>query len=64
MKSVRIEAEGAFRSAVVWYAAGDDFADALHLANAGTVPFYTFDAEFCKNSIGGGNAPAVVNPAK
>jgi len=39
MKSVRIEAEGALRSAVAWYAAGDDFADALHLANAGIVPF-------------------------
>jgi len=64
MKSVRIEAEGAFRSAVAWYAAGDDFADALHLANAGVVPFYTFDAEFCKNAIGRGSAPAVVHPVK
>ncbi|MBI2291126.1 MAG: type II toxin-antitoxin system VapC family toxin, partial [Betaproteobacteria bacterium] len=25
LKSVRIEAESAFRSAVAWYAAGDDF---------------------------------------
>ena len=64
MKNVRIEAESAFRSAVAWYAVGDDFADALHLANAGVVPFYTFDAEFCKNAIGRGSAPPVVNPVK
>ena len=64
MKGVRIEAESAFRSAVEWYAAGDDFSDALHLANAGAVPFYTFDSEFCKNAIARGEAPAVVNPAK
>ena len=37
MKNVRIEAESAFRNAVAWYAVGDDFADALHLANAGGV---------------------------
>lgn len=64
MKSVRMEAESAFRSAVAWYTAGDDFADALHLANAGVVPFYSFDAEFCKNAIGRGSAPPVVNPVK
>lgn len=64
MKGIHIEAESAFRRAVAWYAAGDDFADALHLANAGIVPFYSFDAEFCKNAIARGNAPAVVNPAK
>lgn len=64
MKSVRMESESAFRKAVAWYAAGDDFADALHLANAGAAPFYTFDGEFCKNAIAGGKAPAVVNPAK
>ena len=64
LKSVRIEAESAFRNAVAWYATGDDFADALHLANAGVTPFYTFDAEFCKHAIGRGNAPPVVNPAK
>ena len=52
------------RSAVAWYAVGDDFADALHLANAGVVPFYTFDTEFCKYAIGRGNAPPVVNPVK
>lgn len=64
MKSVRMEAESAIKKAVAWYAAGDDFADALHLASAGTTPFYTFDGEFCKNAIAAGNAPAVVNPAK
>ena len=64
MKSVRIEAETAFLKAVAWYAAGDDFADALHLANAGATPFYTFDVEFCKNAIAAGKAPAVANPAK
>ena len=64
MRNVRVEAESAFRKAVAWYAGGDDFADALHLANAGAVPFYTLDAEFCRKAIAAGAAPAVVNPAK
>jgi hypothetical protein len=35
-------------NALCWYRLGADFADALHLANAEGLPFYTFDGRFCK----------------
>ena len=42
--------------AVEWHRKGMDFADALHLAHSvGNEPFYTFDQELVKRSVGCGS---------
>ena len=45
--------------ALDWYAAGADFADALHLAACGRALMHTFDRDFCKAPRAAGIAPAV-----
>jgi predicted nucleic-acid-binding protein len=56
---IQCENEQALMNALCWYRLGADFADALHLANAEGLPFYTFDGRFCKNAIKEGIAPSV-----
>lgn len=46
-------------NALDWYEQGADFADALHLAAAGTAVMHTFDREFCKAAREVGVAPEV-----
>lgn len=53
------ERENELANAISWYRLGADFADALHLANANTLSFYTFDERFCKIAIKQGIAPHV-----
>ncbi len=53
------ENEQALMDALCWYRLGADFADALHLAQAKSLPFYTFDGRFCKKAIQDDLAPAV-----
>lgn len=45
--------------AIEWYAAGCDFADALHLAGCGDATLHTFDRKFCKQAREAGIAPEV-----
>ena len=53
------EREYELANAISWYRLGADFADALHLANTNTLPFYTFDERFCKIAIKEGIASSV-----
>ncbi|MDO8958380.1 MAG: type II toxin-antitoxin system VapC family toxin [Rhodocyclaceae bacterium] len=46
-------------SALVWYAEGADFADALHLAACGSAVMHTFDRDFCKAARDAGSTPEV-----
>ncbi|MGP0060570.1 MAG: type II toxin-antitoxin system VapC family toxin [Beijerinckiaceae bacterium] len=49
LPNVRIESEDAVARALAWYAAGLDFADAMHLASAEQCrSFVTFDKAFAK----------------
>ena len=48
-RPLRAEDHGAVRQALEWYAAGLDFADALHLASSSEAQrFATFDQRFAK----------------
>lgn len=58
-EGVVIEEAERVQRALRYYRAGADFADALHLASAGEVPFYTLDKAFCRPAIQKGIAPAV-----
>lgn len=49
-ENVVLEDEPETRRAIGWYATGLDFADAMHLAAAGTTPLYTFDESFRKRA--------------
>ncbi len=53
-KQIVCENEQALLKAIECYRLGADFADALHLANLLDLPFYTFDARFCKKAIAEG----------
>lgn len=53
-KQVVCENEQALLKAIDCYRLRADFADALHLANLSDLPFYTFDARFCKKAIAEG----------
>jgi predicted nucleic-acid-binding protein len=57
--NVVIEDGPLVEKAVEWYGLGADFADALHLAVAGTALMHTFDRGFCKAARGAGVAPSV-----
>lgn len=58
-QSVVIEDDDAVRRALDFYAAGADFADALHLASCSDMVLYTLDRTFCRAAIRKGVAPAV-----
>ncbi|MGQ0622902.1 MAG: type II toxin-antitoxin system VapC family toxin [Panacagrimonas sp.] len=45
-----LEDEPETRRAIGWFAAGLDFADAMHLAAAGNTPLHTFDETFRKRT--------------
>ena len=53
------ENEAELMNAIAWYRLGADFADALHLSNAPSLPFFTFDESFCKKAIKQGIAPFI-----
>lgn len=46
-------------TALEWYEAGCDFADALHLAACESATMHTFDRRFCKPARDLGTAPEV-----
>jgi predicted nucleic-acid-binding protein len=54
-----IENSGQVATAIEWYSAGCDFADALHLAGSGAATMHTFDRTFCKTARDAGSAPEV-----
>ncbi|MGH7878579.1 MAG: type II toxin-antitoxin system VapC family toxin [Steroidobacteraceae bacterium] len=56
---VVVEDDSAVRRALGFYAAGADFADALHLASAGEALLHTFDRTFCSKAIRKGKARVV-----
>ncbi len=58
-QNVFLEDAASVYTALRYYEAGADFADALHLASAGDVPFYTLDRTFCRKAIREGIAPPV-----
>ena len=58
-ENVELEDDSLVTKAVEWYRLGADFADALHLAAAGTTLMHTFDRGFCKAARDTGAAPPV-----
>lgn len=58
-ENVALEDTAQFEMALAWYAAGADFADAMHLASCGEVEMHTFDRSFCKAARESGSAPGI-----
>ena len=56
---VVIENADQLTQALEWYRLGADFADALHLAAAGTAVMHTFDQAFCKEARAASVTPMV-----
>lgn len=50
MPNIQMQGRDRVQIALEWYYRGMDFADALHLANAGTLPFRTFDKKLIKKA--------------
>lgn len=62
-ENVSIEDEAGVASAVEWFAAGMDFADALHLASSvRAAAFYTFDDKLRRRARRAKGAPRVTAP--
>lgn len=49
-ENFELEDEAQTREALAAYSAGMDFADAMHMASAGTTPLHTFDEKFAKRA--------------
>jgi len=50
-REIEMEDEPIVRKALAGYAAGLDFADAMHAASAGNTPLQTFDVRFAKRAV-------------
>ena len=50
IENVILEDADQFEKALVWYAMGADFADAMHLASCEQATLHTFDRNFCKQA--------------
>lgn len=59
IRDTEVESADQMGRALDWYAAGADFADALHLAACGRALMHTFDRDFCKAARTVGVALAV-----
>lgn len=62
-ENFELEDEAQTREALDAYAAGMDFADAMHMASAGSTPLHTFDARFAKKAIKRGASVKLIKPA-
>jgi predicted nucleic-acid-binding protein len=58
-EGIVVEDDPAVRRAIALFEAGADFADALHLASAGEMPLCTFDRNFCRAAVRGGDVENV-----
>lgn len=59
IENVVLEDAERFAKAIQWYAAGADFADAMHLAACKQAVLHTFDRNFCKKARKSGTTPEV-----
>jgi predicted nucleic-acid-binding protein len=58
-EGIVIEDTATVQKALEYYHYGADFADALHLASADGIKFYTLDKAFCRSPIKKGKAAGV-----
>lgn len=61
-ENFELEDEAQTREALAAYSAGMDFADAMHMASAGSTPLYTFDEKFAKRAAKRGQPVKRIRP--